>query len=97
MIEEAIDNREQKQKQREKEYERKRDAKHRDRQLYHMRHTNDYEALGIPIGETPPPPPSLHPPLCPIGWSELPMDYGRGLSAGGMYQVSQGLSSARHL
>jgi len=50
MIEEAIDNREQKQKQREKEYERKRDAKHRDRQLYHMRHTNDYEALGIPIG-----------------------------------------------
>jgi hypothetical protein len=51
MIEEAIDNREQKQKQREKEYERKRDAKHRDRQLYHMRHTHDYEALGIPIGK----------------------------------------------
>jgi len=22
----------------------------RDRQLYHMRHTRDYEALGIPIG-----------------------------------------------
>ena len=53
MIEEAIDNREQKQKQREKEYERKREAKHRDRQLYHMRHTHDYEALGIPIGGPP--------------------------------------------
>ena len=50
MIEEAMDNREQKQKQREKEYERKRDAKLRDRQLYHMRHTYDYEVLGIPIG-----------------------------------------------
>ena len=22
----------------------------RDRQMYHMRHTRDYEALGIPIG-----------------------------------------------
>ena len=51
MIDEAIDNREQKQKQREKEYERKREAKNRDRQLYHMRHTYDYETLGIAIGE----------------------------------------------
>jgi DnaJ-class molecular chaperone len=41
---------EQKQKQRHKEYERKRDAKARDRQLYHMRHTRDYEALELPIG-----------------------------------------------
>lgn len=53
MIDEAMENREQKQKQREKEYERKRDAKNRDRQMYHLRHTHDYEALGIPIGEIP--------------------------------------------
>ena len=50
MIEEAIDNREQKQKQRQKEYDRKREAKWRNRQMYHMRHTRDYEALGLPIG-----------------------------------------------
>lgn len=52
MMDEAMENREQKQKQREREYEKKRDAKNRDRQLYHLRHTNDYEALGIPIGES---------------------------------------------
>ena len=51
MIDEAMENREQKQKQREKEYEKKRDAKNRDRQMYHLRHTNDYETLGIPIGK----------------------------------------------
>ena len=50
MMDEAMENREQKQKQREKEYERKRDAKTRERQLYHLRHTNDYETLGIAIG-----------------------------------------------
>lgn len=50
MIEEAIDNREQKAKQRAKEYERKREAKWRNRQMYHMRHTRDYDALGVPIG-----------------------------------------------
>ena len=50
MIEEAVDNKEQKAKQRAKEYERKKEAKWRDRQLYHMRHTRDYEALGLPIG-----------------------------------------------
>ncbi|EIE20889.1 DnaJ-domain-containing protein [Coccomyxa subellipsoidea C-169] len=50
MIEEAIDNKEQKAKQRQKEYEKKRDAKARDRQLYHMRHTRDYETLELPIG-----------------------------------------------
>lgn len=50
MIDEAIENREQKQKQREKEYEKKREQKNRDRQMYHLRHTHDYEALGIPIG-----------------------------------------------
>ena len=41
---------EQKAKQRQKEYEKKRDAKARDRQLYHMRHTRDYETLELPIG-----------------------------------------------
>jgi DnaJ-class molecular chaperone len=41
---------EQKAKQRHKEYEKKRDAKARDRQLYHMRHTRDYETLELPIG-----------------------------------------------
>jgi DnaJ-domain-containing protein 1 len=50
LIEEAIDNREQKQKQRQKEYEKKKDAKARERQLYHLRHTRDYETLGVPIG-----------------------------------------------
>lgn len=41
---------EQKQKQREKEYEKKRDAKARDRQMYYMRHTRDYEVLELPVG-----------------------------------------------
>jgi len=41
---------EQKQKQREKEYERKRDQKARDRQMYYMRHTHDYETLELPVG-----------------------------------------------
>lgn len=50
MIDEAIDNREQKQKQRQKEYERKREVKRRERQLYHLRHARDYEALGLPMG-----------------------------------------------
>jgi hypothetical protein len=50
MIEEAIENKEQKLKQRHKEYEKKRDTKARDRQMYHLRHTRDYEALELPIG-----------------------------------------------
>jgi hypothetical protein len=50
MIDEAVENREQKAKQRHKEYERKREAKAAQRQLYHLRHTLDYEALGVPIG-----------------------------------------------
>lgn len=37
-------------KQRAREYERKRDAKRRDRLLYHMRHSRDYEALGLALG-----------------------------------------------
>lgn len=50
LIEEACDNKEQKAKQRAKEYEKKKDEKRRDRQLYHMRHTHDYEALELPLG-----------------------------------------------
>ncbi|KAK9835168.1 hypothetical protein WJX81_002811 [Elliptochloris bilobata] len=50
MIAEAINNKEQKAKQRHKEYEKKREAKARDRQMYHLRHTRDYEALELPIG-----------------------------------------------
>lgn len=50
LIDEAVENREQKAKQRHKEYERKREAKSAQRQLYHLRHTLDYEALGVPIG-----------------------------------------------
>ena len=50
MIEEAIENKEQKQKQRQRDYDRKRDTKLRERQLYHLRHTHDYEALELPLG-----------------------------------------------
>jgi hypothetical protein len=50
MIMEAVENREQKAKQRAKEYEKKRDAKRGERQIYHMRHARDYEALGLPLG-----------------------------------------------
>jgi hypothetical protein len=41
---------EQKAKQRAKEYERKRDEKARDRQMYILRHTRDYETLELPLG-----------------------------------------------
>lgn len=50
LIEEAVDNKEQKAKQRAKEYEKKKDEKRRDRQMYHLRHTNDYEELELPLG-----------------------------------------------
>lgn len=32
------------------EYERKREQKRRERQLYHLRHARDYEALDLPMG-----------------------------------------------
>jgi DnaJ-class molecular chaperone len=32
------------------EYDKKREEKARNRQIYHLRHTRDYEALGVPIG-----------------------------------------------
>ena len=66
LIDEAIENREQKQKQREKEYEKKRDQKNRDRQMYHLRHTLDYEMLEIPIGEL-----LFHTPICQNYYKDL--------------------------
>lgn len=59
LIEEACDNKEQKAKQRAKEYEKKKDEKRRDRQLYHMRHTRDYEELELPLGASK---------VCPHAW-----------------------------
>lgn len=50
LIEEAIENKEQKRQQRQREYEKKRASKIRDRQIYHLRHARDYEALGLPLG-----------------------------------------------
>jgi uncharacterized spore protein YtfJ len=50
MITEAVENREQKAKQKEKEYEKKKAAKSAQRQIYHLRHTRDYEALELPLG-----------------------------------------------
>ncbi|KXZ44007.1 hypothetical protein GPECTOR_75g731 [Gonium pectorale] len=50
MIMEAIENKEQKAKNRQKEYDRKREAKRRERMLYHLRHSKDYEALELPLG-----------------------------------------------
>ena len=32
------------------EYDKKKDEKRRNRQIYHMRHTRDYETLEVPIG-----------------------------------------------
>lgn len=49
-IDEAVANKEQKAKQREKEYEKKKEEKRRIRQIYHMRHARDYEALELPLG-----------------------------------------------
>jgi len=50
LILDAIENREQKAKQRAKEYEKKKEAKRTERQIYHLRHAKDYEALGLPLG-----------------------------------------------
>ena len=50
LIEEAIENKEQKRQQRQREYEKKRSAKNRERQIYHLRHARDYDALGLPLG-----------------------------------------------
>ena len=50
LILEAVENKEQKAKQREKMYEKKRSAKASERQIYHLRHARDYEALELPLG-----------------------------------------------
>jgi len=50
LIIEAMENKEQKAKQRAKEYEKKKEAKRAERQIYHLRHARDYEALGLPLG-----------------------------------------------
>ena len=50
LIEEAVENKDQKQQQRQREYEKKREAKNRIRQIYHLRHAKDYEILGLPLG-----------------------------------------------
>lgn len=52
MIQEAMDNKEQKAKQRNKEYEKKREEKRRNRQMYYLRHARDYEALEVPVGSS---------------------------------------------
>eukprot|EP01023_Acetabularia_acetabulum_P007738 TRINITY_DN13392_c0_g1_i6.p1 TRINITY_DN13392_c0_g1~~TRINITY_DN13392_c0_g1_i6.p1 ORF type:complete len:355 (+),score=78.19 TRINITY_DN13392_c0_g1_i6:55-1119(+) len=50
LINEAIENKDQKQKNRQREYEKKRDEKRRNRQLFYLRHTRDYEILGVIVG-----------------------------------------------
>lgn len=50
MIQELIENRDQKLKQRQKEYAKKKEAKKLQRQIYHMRHAKDYEVLELPLG-----------------------------------------------
>eukprot|EP00955_Chlamydomonas_euryale_P038627 351140-Chlamydomonas_euryale.AAC.47 len=52
MILEAVENKEQKAKQREQQYDKKREEKKRARLLYYMRHTKDYEALGLQPGSS---------------------------------------------
>eukprot|EP00889_Picochlorum_renovo_P003134 jgi/Picre1/30164/NNA_005533.t1 len=48
LIMNAVENKEQKAKQRAKEYEKKKEEKRAQRQIYHLRHARDYEALGNP-------------------------------------------------
>lgn len=50
LIDEAVENKEQKREQRQREYQKKREVKNRERQIYHLRHARDYEALGLPLG-----------------------------------------------
>lgn len=50
LIREAVENRAQKSKQRAKEYAAKREAKRTERQIFHLRHAADYEALELPLG-----------------------------------------------
>ena len=50
LIMEAVENKEEKAKQRARAYEKKKEEKRAQRQLYHLRHSKDYEALGVPLG-----------------------------------------------
>jgi hypothetical protein len=50
LIQAAIENKEEKEKQRQKQYGKKKDTRKRERQIYHLRHARDYEALGLPMG-----------------------------------------------
>ena len=50
LIQEAVENREQKSRQRAAAYDRKKEERWRSRQLYHLRHARDYEALGLAVG-----------------------------------------------
>lgn len=50
LIMEAVENKEEKAKQRARAYEKKKEDKRAQRQLYHLRHSKDYEALGVPLG-----------------------------------------------
>lgn len=50
LIQAAIENKEEKEKQRQKQYDKKKDTRKRERQIYHLRHARDYEALGLSMG-----------------------------------------------
>lgn len=50
LIMETVENKEEKAKQRARAYEKKKEEKRAQRQLYHLRHSKDYEALGVPLG-----------------------------------------------
>jgi len=50
LIEEAVENRAQKEKNRAAGYAKKKEAKRRARELYYMRHRQDYETLGAAVG-----------------------------------------------
>ena len=40
------------------EYDKKRETKNRERQLYHLRHSNDYDMLELPMGASKVSPPA---------------------------------------
>lgn len=41
------------------EYDKKRETKNRERQLYHLRHSNDYDMLELPMGASKVSPPAV--------------------------------------
>ena len=50
MILESIENRSQKERNRQRQKEKRREEKATQRHIYHLRHSRDYEALGLPLG-----------------------------------------------